>query len=62
LVLEAKTSGKRDLNPNLGFFQAQTGAGHAFQVAFDLDYVARDSFTETTPTIVPASTLLSQLV
>lgn len=61
-MVEVKTSGKRDLNPNLAFFQAQIGAECAFQAAFDLDYVARDCFTEKTPTIVPVSTLLSQLV
>ncbi len=61
-LVEVKTSARRDLNPNLGYFQRQTGARHAFQATFDLDPVERDCFAETRPVRVPVSTLLSQLV
>lgn len=61
-LVEVKTSGRRVLSPNLAYFQKQTGAKHAFQVVFDLDYVERDCFETTAPVIVPASTFLSQLV
>ena len=61
-MVEVKTSGRRDLNPALRYFQQQTDADHAFQVAFNLDYVDVDCFSQTTPVRVPAETLLSQLV
>ena len=46
----------------LGAFQQETGAEHAFQVAFDLPHVAADCFDHRAPIEVPASTFLSQLV
>lgn len=61
-IVEVKTSSRRGLAPQLGYFQKQTGAEHAFHVAFDLDYVERNCFEATSPTIVPVSTFLSQLV
>jgi hypothetical protein len=61
-LVEVKTSSHRDLNPSLAYFQKQTGARHAFQAVFDLDYVDRDCFSETEPVRVPIRTLLSQMV
>ncbi|MDN3507946.1 MAG: AAA family ATPase, partial [Simkaniaceae bacterium] len=50
------------LSPSLSYFQQQTGAPHAFQIAFDLPYVDKDCFLETAPTIIPAKTFFSQLI
>ena len=50
------------LSPQLAHFQQQTGAPHAFQLTLNADYVDADCFTQTAPVIVPARTLLSQLV
>jgi len=61
-LVEVKSSMRRDLNPNLEYFQRMTGARHAFQVAFDLPYVERDAFSRTDPLRVSALTFLSQLV
>jgi hypothetical protein len=61
-LVEVKSAGKRDLNPNLEYFQRMTGARHAFQVAFDLPFVDIDLFSRTTPCRVPALTFLSQLL
>ncbi len=60
-LVEVKTSGKAPLSPSLAHFQRQIGAAHAFQVVMDAPFVARDCFERTTPTVVPARTLLSQL-
>ena len=59
-LVEAKKS-DTSLSDALGSYQRQTGAGHAFQVVLDGDYVDRDCFECTTPTVVPARTFLSQL-
>jgi uncharacterized protein len=40
----------------------EIGATHAFQVVFDLPFVAKDCFEFTAPTVVPARTFLSQLL
>ncbi len=61
-LVEVKTSGRAGLSPNLAYYQEQTGAPHAFQVAFDLPPVARDAFEETRPVITPAASWLTQLV
>lgn len=61
-MVEVKTSGRREIAPALSYFQQQTGAPHAFQMAFDLDFVDADCFAHTAPVRVPATTLLSQLV
>ncbi len=50
------------LSPLLGYFQKQIHCPHAFQVVTQADYVDKDCFTHTTPVIVPARTLLSQLL
>jgi predicted AAA+ superfamily ATPase len=60
--VEVKSAGAKRLSPQLEYFQRQTQASHSFQVAFDLEYVDRDCFEADRPVIVPAKTLLSQLV
>jgi hypothetical protein len=61
-LVEAKTSAGGGLSPALSRFQAQTGAAHAFQAVLDLPWVERDLFSIHEPVVVPARTLLSQLV
>jgi predicted AAA+ superfamily ATPase len=60
-LVEVKTS-EQSLSPALGYFQAATKAPHAFQVVMEMDYVGADCFTEHTPVVVPARTLMSQLL
>jgi len=61
LLVEVKT---RDmaLSDSLRYFQAATRASHAFQVVTELPYVDVDCFSRSDPTVVPARTLLSQLL
>lgn len=61
-IVEVKTSRKAGISESLHHFQKQTGASHAFQVVFDMDYVDADCFKHSQPVIVPAATLLSQLI
>jgi len=60
-LVEAK-KGHEKLSPSLAHFQKVTGAKHAFQVSFDEPFVAKSPFAFTSPVIVPAMTLFSQLV
>lgn len=60
-LVEVKTKA-RGLSPALYHFQKETGAPHAFQVAFDLPFVNKNCFEEKGPILVPARTFLSQLV
>ena len=62
LLVEAKTSRRAGLSKSLVYHQQQLEAPLALQVALDLPYVERDCFSLTRPRIVPARTLLSQLV
>ncbi len=50
------------LSGALGYFQAATKAAHAFQAVVDLPFVAADCFSRRDPAVVPARTLLSQLL
>ena len=50
------------LSDSLGYFQAQTEARHAFQVVLDRPFERADCFERTDPVVVPARTLLSQLL
>lgn len=50
------------LSDSLGYFQRATKAKHAFQAVIELPYVDTDCFTRTDPVVVPARTLLSQLL
>jgi len=59
-LVEAK-HGRSGLSPHLAYFQQQTEARHAFQVAMDSDYVEADCFSRTDPVVVPARTFFSQL-
>ena len=61
-LVEVKSSRKAGLSDSLRYFQQQTGAPHAFQIAMDAEFVARDCFEHSSPIIVPAKTLLAQLV
>lgn len=61
-LVEVKVGKNSGVSKSLYHFQAQTGAKHAFQIHFGMDYVEKDCFSYNTPIIVPASTFLSQLV
>ena len=61
-LLEVKSGKSNSINRHLSYFQNCTKAMHAFQVSFAMDYVDMDCFSRSQPTIVPAKTLLSQLV
>jgi hypothetical protein len=61
-LVEVKLSSHDRLSKNLFYFQDKLKARHAFQVVFDLEYVAKDCFSSAKPMIVPARTFLSQLV
>lgn len=50
------------MSPALAHFQRQTGAPHAFQAVVKMPYAATDCFTRRDPVVVPARTLLSQLL
>jgi hypothetical protein len=50
------------LSPALAVFQTQTKAAHAFQVVMNLPFEAVDCFQAKHPVVVPAKTLLSQLL
>jgi hypothetical protein len=50
------------LSPALRHFQDCTRARHAFQVVLDAPFSAMDCFERTDPVVVPARTLLSQLL
>ncbi len=50
------------LSPALAVFQKATGAPHAFQAVMDLGFVRADCFSRADPAVVPARTLLSQLL
>jgi uncharacterized protein len=60
-LVEAKMADTK-LSDSLGYFQQATKAKHAFQVVIDLPFVRADCFTRTTPAVVPAKTLLAQLL
>ena len=61
-LVEAKHRDE-SLSPSLKRYQERLGARYAFQVVVDADYVGKDCFSETgQPLIVPARTLLSQLI
>ena len=61
MIVEAKCSDK-SMSKNVEHFQAQAKSTHAFQVVNSMKYVDRDCFEYDKPMVVPAKTLLSQLV
>jgi hypothetical protein len=60
-LVEVKASDTR-LSPALAHFQDATGAPHAFQAVLTLPFEPVDVFTAHAPVVVPARTLLSQLL
>jgi hypothetical protein len=60
-LVEVKT-GEKTLSDSLRYYHAVTGARHAFQAVMDLPYVEVDCFRRSDPVVVPARTLLSQLL
>jgi predicted AAA+ superfamily ATPase len=60
-LVEVKSSETR-LSDALGHFQWQTKARHAFQAVMDQPFMNADCFERTEPAVVPARTLLSQLL
>jgi predicted AAA+ superfamily ATPase len=60
-LVEVK-NGEGKLSEALGYFQAQIRARHAFQVVLDRPFLNADCFQRMDPTVVPARTLLSQLL
>jgi predicted AAA+ superfamily ATPase len=60
-IVEVKNRNK-ELSPTLKYFQKQIDCSHAFQVVMQADFVDKDCFSYTKPVIVPAQTLLSQLL
>ena len=54
--------GDTELSRSLDHFQRETKAKHAFQAVIELPYVAVDCFSRGDPSVVPARTLLSQLL
>ena len=61
-LVEVKHQANQSISESLYRFQKQTQAPHAFQVIVDKPYVDIDCFSYSKPVIVPAKTLLSQLV
>ena len=62
IIVEAKLGHNRGLSKSLSYFHQQLGTKHAFQVAHNMPYIDRSCFEYVDPTIVPATTFLSQLV
>ncbi len=60
-LVEVKTS-QQSISPQLKYFQDMIQAKHAFQVTMNMPYQDLDVFTTNKPIIVPAVTLLSQLL
>lgn len=61
-MVEVKSSNTDQLSPHLTLFKKQLNIEHTFQVSIDRDYIDQDIFAIKKPVIVPAKTLLSQLV
>jgi hypothetical protein len=61
LLVEVKSAAER-LSPALAHFQNQLQALHALQLVIDRDFIATNPFGRREPGLVPARTLLSQLL
>jgi predicted AAA+ superfamily ATPase len=61
-LVEVKSSANAPLSDALGYFQSLLKTSHAFQLAMEAPWADIDCFRYHRPTIVPASTFLSQLV
>lgn len=62
LLIEVKSSQEARLSRALTYYQKKLQVPYALQVVIDMPYKAVDCFQYHEPTIVPAVTLLSQLV
>lgn len=62
ILVEAKNNNNKEIASSLYYFQKMTHAPHAFQVVLDLPFIEKDCFDHQAPVVVPARTLLSQLV
>ena len=62
IMVEVKTSTQQGLSKSLNRFNKQLNLKHVFQVTVDGEFVDKDVFKITQPCIVPAKTLLSQLL
>jgi len=60
-LVEVKTADTR-LSDSLAYFKQVTKAKHAFQAVLEIPFVAIDCFSRADPVVVPAQTLLSQLL
>ncbi len=60
-LVEVKLAEQR-LHPDLARYQAALGAAHAFQAVLEMPYEDVDVFHERRPVVVPARTLLSQIL
>ncbi len=61
-LVEVKVEQSKSISKDLFYFQEKLLVPHAFQVALTMDFVNADCFSKNDPTIVPAKTLLSQLI
>ncbi len=61
-LVEVKAGGTTGISDSMRYFQEQTKAPHAFQVAMDAEFVGKDCFEHQGPIIVPAKTFLAQLI
>lgn len=63
ILVEVKNGNDHSIHPALYHFQSITQAPHVFQVVLEHPYIEADCFERIgIPTIVPAKTLLSQLI
>lgn len=62
VLIEVKHSANHSISKNLYHFQEVTGAEHALQVVFDMEYRDIDCFSYNKPVMVPLITFLSQLI
>ncbi len=61
-LVEVKNKANSGISPSLHHFHKILETKHAFQVVLNMPYVNANCFAETSPTIVPAKTFLSQLI
>lgn len=62
IMIEAKLSKSQAFSSHFYHFHDQLQPTHAFQVVYEMPFVAIDCFKAKRPLIVPASTFLSQLI
>jgi hypothetical protein len=62
VLIEVKNSQNHSISKNLYHFQEVTGAEHALQVVFDMEYRDINCFSYNRPVMVPLITFLSQLI